>query len=221
MSPLEDCELPRGGPGPEDRSPAAKQALVVLGELLGDRREQLIHDAWTVRGVFGSAKGPWRRAGFTTRILVRAADAEMERVGALHADPLDEAFWLLCEQGRYLNHDVVEERAVRTLFRNMDQLRPSQQRAVHRLLQRRTANLAHTAGSPASNLLLLAILSGGMSAAEGSESLRTAIAARFPAGLPYVPRDEVDGLLLPQEARQRLDERALALDLSFRARLLH
>ncbi|WP_373049555.1 hypothetical protein [Vulgatibacter sp.] len=221
MLPLEEYELPRGGPGPDDRSPAARQALQVLGELLADRRDQLVHDAWTLRSLFGSARGPWRRAGFATRVLVRAATAEMERMGTLHADPLDEAFWLLSEQQRYLNHDVVDERVVRTLWRERDRLRPSQQRAAVRLLQLRGHNLTHPRGSPASNLLLLAALAGGMSAAEGSESLRTAIAGRFPAGLPFVARDEADCLLLPQEARRRLDERALALDLAYRTGQLH
>ena len=219
MSPLDAYELPRGGPGPEDRSAGASQALRVLDELLADRREQLVHDAWTLRALFSTQGGPWRRAGFATRVLVRAASAEMERMGTLHGDPLDEAFWLLAEQHRYLNHDVVDERVVRTLWKERDRLRPSQQRAAVRLLQVRGNNLAHPQGSPASNLLLLAALAGGMAAAEGSESLRSAIAGRFPAGLPWLPRDEADCLLLPQDERRRLDERALALDLSYRSGL--
>jgi len=191
----------------------------VLEELLADRREQLVHDAWTLRALFSTPGGPWRRAGFATRVLVRAASAEMDRLGTLHGDPLDEAFWLLAEQHLYLNHDVVDERVVRTLWRERDRLRPSQQRAAVRLLQIRGRNLAHPEGSPASNLLLIAALAGGMAAAEGSESLRSAIASRFPAGLPWVPRDEADCLLLRQEDRRRLDERALALDLSYRSGL--
>ena len=221
MSPLEEYELPRGGPGPEARSPAARKALSVLDELLDGRREQLVHDAWTLRSLFCSSRGPWRRSGFATRVLVRAASAEMERMGTLHGDPLDEAFWLLAEQQRFLNHDVVDDRVVRTLFRERDRLRPSQQRAAVRLLQLRGHNLAHAGGSPASNLLLLAALAGGMAAAEGSESLRGAVATRFPSGLPFVPRDEATCLLLPQDARRKLDERALALDLSYRTGLLH
>jgi len=221
MSPLEEYELPRGGPGPDERSPAARQALLVLDELLAERREQLVHDAWTLRSLFCSSRGPWRRSGFATRVLVRAASAEMDRLGTLHGDPLDEAFWLLAEQQRYLNYDVVDDRVVRTLFRERDRLRPSQQRAAVRLLQQRSHNLLHEGGSPASNLLLIAALAGGMAAAEGSESLRCTVATRFPSGLPYVPTDEAGVLLLPLEARRRLDERALALDLSYRTGLLH
>ena len=41
-------------------------------------------------------------------------------MGTLHGDPLDEAFWLLAEQQRFLNHDVVDDRVVRTLERRFD-----------------------------------------------------------------------------------------------------
>src|SRR5690606_34776301 len=190
-------------------------------ELLAGRREQLVHDAWVLRSLFCTQGGPWRRAGFATRVIVRAVSAEMDRLGTLHGDPLDEAFWILAEQRRLLNHEVVDTRVVRTLWRERDRLRPSQHRAALRLLHLRGRNLAHPQGSPASNLLLVAVLAGGIAAAEGSASLRAAIAGRFPAGLPYVPRDEAKSLLLPQEERRRLDERALALDLSWRSGLLH
>lgn len=220
MSPQEAHELPRGGPGPADRSLAARQALRVLDELIADRQAQLLHDAWTLRALFASSEGPWRRAGFAPRVLVRAASAEMDRLGTLHGDPLDEAFWLLADQRRLLNHAVVDERVVRTLWKERLRLRPSQQRAALRLLDLRTRNLAHPQGSPASNLLLLSALAGGMAAAEGTASMRKAIADRFPDGLPYVPRDEVESLLLPQKERQKLDERAQRLDLSWRTGLL-
>lgn len=217
MSPLEDLGLPRGGPSPADRSPIVRRAIGVLEELLAGRREQLLHDAWTLRAVFGSPHGPWRRAGFAPRVLLRAAGAEMDRLGSLHCDPLDEAFWLLAHQKPLLNHAVVDARVVGVLFRDRDRLRPSQQRAALRLLQARSANLAHPQGSPVSNLLLLAVLAGGMAAAEGSSALRTTVENRFPGGLPFVPRDEIQTLLLHLEARRRLDERALALDLAHRA----
>lgn len=197
-----------------------QRAIRVLEELLGDDREQLLHDAWTVRSLFCSPGGPWRRAGFATRVLVRALVAEIDRLGTLHVDPIDEAFWLLAEQHRYLNHDVVDERVVRVLFREHERLRPSQQRSVIRLLRARARSLGHPEGSPATNLLLLAVLAGSLAAGEASESLRNAIQARFPRGPSFAPRDEVEVLLLPHDIRRQLDERALALDLFHRSGLL-
>lgn len=218
MLPLDDCELPRGGPGPEDRSPAVKQSLQVLEELVGEQRLQLLHDVWTVRGLFEPGHGPWRRAGFTTRVLARAVGAEMDRIGSRHQDPVAEAFWLLAEQRRYLNFDVVEERVVRLLFREVHELRPSQQRATHRLLRQRTHNLAHPNGGPASNLLLVATVAGGLLAAADSESMGSLVASRFPNGLPMVPNDELELLTLPMDARRHMNEKALAIDLAYRAR---
>jgi hypothetical protein len=82
----------------------------------------------------------------------------------------------------------------------------------------RTANRGHPAGRPASNLLLLAVLAGGMEAIEGAESFRNAIASRFPDGLPYLPGGEARALLLPDGARLHLDQQALAIDRAARAR---
>lgn len=219
MLPLDDCELPRGGPGPEDRSPAVQQSLQVLEELMGEQRLQLLHDVWTIRGLFEpGGLGPWRRAGFTTRVLVRAVGAEMDRIQSRHQDPVAEAFWLLAEQRRYLNFDVVEERVVRFLFGEIHELRPSQKRAAQRLLLLRTANLAHEKGSPASNLLLIATVAGGLLASAPSESMSSLVASRFPNGLARLPADELDLLTLPMEARRHMNEKALAIDLAFRAR---
>jgi hypothetical protein len=208
---------PTGGPGPERRSPETSRAIAVLEGILRGRREQLLHDAWTVRSLFASTRGPFRRAGYAARVVVPAATAEMDRLGSLHVDPIDEAFWLLAEQGRMLNSAAVDARAVRALCRNLAALRPSQRRAATRLLAARSAGLARPDGSPAANLLLVAVLAGSMVVAESTPSLIAATAARFPNGPPFLPRDVVGALLLPVETRERLDERALALDLAARA----
>lgn len=207
---------PRGGPGPECRSPETKRAVGVLEGILARHREQLLHDAWTIRALFASTKAPFRRAGFATRVLVPAAVAEMERLGSLHVDPVEEAFWILAEQRRMLNTAAVDARATAALYRHLGRLRPSQRRAAVRLLAARSAALAHPQGSTASNLLLVAVLAGSMVAAENTPSFSTALTLRFPDGPPFLPRDEVGLLVLPVEARERLDERALAMDLAAR-----
>jgi hypothetical protein len=201
---------------PQGRSAVASRAVRVLEEILGARRGQLLHDVWVVRSLFATVHGPFRRAGFAARMVVPAAVSEMDRVGALHLDPIDEAFWLLAEQRRMLNAEVVEDRATRALFANLSRLRPSQRRAVRRLLAARTACAAHPEGSPASNLLLLAVLAGGLAAAEGTPSYLAAVSARFPGGPPARQLDEVSALVLAPEERARLDERAHLLDLSAR-----
>lgn len=195
-----------------------QQSLQVLEELMGEQRLQLLHDVWTVRGLFEPGNGPWRRAGFTTRVLARAAGAEMDRIQSRHQDPVAEAFWLLAEQRRYLNFDVVEERVVRLLFAEIHELRPSQKRAAQRLLLLRTENLAHPLGNPASNLLLVATVAGGLLAAAHSESMGSLIASRFPNGLAVLPQDELALLSLPMDARRHMNEKALAIDLASRAR---
>lgn len=210
-------EPPKGGPGPERRSPETSRALGVVEGILRGRREQLLHDVWTIRALFASAQGPFRRAGFAGRVVVAAAVAEMDRLGSLHVDPLDEAFWILAEQRRMLNAAAVDARATHALYRNLAKLRPSQRRAAVRLLAARSAALAHPDGSAASNLLLVAALAGALLVAESTPSFQAATAARFPSGPPFLPRDVVTALLLPLEARERLDERALALDLAARA----
>ncbi|HWV39205.1 MAG TPA: hypothetical protein VN033_12115 [Vulgatibacter sp.] len=188
----------------------------MLEELLDGQRDQLLHDAWSVRAIFGSTSGPWRRAGFATRVLARAAGAELARLPAIRSDPLDEAHWILAEQSRLLNHVAVEERSVRALFGELGQLRPSQQAAVRRLLRFRSAHRLHPQGGPASNLLLIAILAAGLAAARDTESMR-AVFARLPADVREVlPSERASILILDAEVRERLDERSLALDLAFR-----
>lgn len=190
--------------------------LRVLADLLEGRREQLLHDAWTLRAVFGSASGPWRRAGFATRVLARAAGAEFARLPVVRVDPLDEAFWLLTEQATLLNHGLVEERSVRALFAELGQLRPSQQAAARRLLRLRGEHRLHPAARPGSSLLLIAILAGGLAVARETESMR-AVHARLPSNTREPLPSETAGLLvLDTGIRERLDERALALDLAFR-----
>lgn len=199
-------ELPRG----------LRTPLGVLEELLDGRRDQLLHDAWTIRAIFGSTSGPWRRAGFATRVLARASGAELARLPAIRPDPLDEAHWLLAEQAKLLNHVVVEERSVRALFGELGQLRPSQQAAVRRLLRLRGAHRLHPFCSPASNLLLIAIVAGGLAVARETESMR-AVLARLPADVQEAPPSErASILILDAGVRDRLDERALALDLAYR-----
>lgn len=198
--------------------PEARQSLDVLEALLAGRREQLLHDVWTLHFVFASPEGPWRRAGFASRVLVRAATAEMDRVGGIFADPLEAAFWVLTAQRRLLNHDVVDERTARALFAASSLLRPSQQRAARSLLRLRTESLAHPRGTPGSNLLLLAVTAGGLSWIQELDSFRTALRVRF-EDEPPLRRSEALGLLrLEAEERLRLDERALAFDLAHRLR---
>jgi len=196
----------------------ARRSLGVLRELLAGRREQLVHDAWTLHLVFASPEGPWRRAGFASRVLVRAAIAEMDRVGGLHADPLEAAFWVLNAQRILLNHDVVDERITRAVFHSCHLLRPSQQRAARRLLQARADNLGHPRGSPGSNLLLLAATAGGLSWIQELDSFQTALALRFEGRPPMLANPELALLRLDPEERLRLDEHALALDLAHRLR---
>lgn len=196
----------------------AARSLDVLGQLLSGRREQLVHDAWTLHLVFASPEGPWRRAGFASRVLVRAAIAEMDRVAGLYSDPLEAAFWVLNAQRILLNHDVVDERITRTLFRSSHLLRPSQQRAARRLLQARADNLGHPRGSPGSNLLLLAATAGGLSWIQELDSFQTALALRFEGRPPYLATEKLALLRLDPEERLRLDEHALALDLAHRLR---
>ena len=203
-----------GGPAAGQRSETAARAVRVLAAVMEGRREQLVHDAWTLRSLFSGTVGPFRRAGFAPQVAVRALAAEMDRLGSLHGDPIDEAFWLLAEQGARLNASVVDARAVSSLFSARGVLRPSQRQAALRLLEARTRCLAHPEGSHASNLLLVAVLAGGVAAAASGEALRRAADARFPGGLPFHPADEVSELLLAPEVRQRLDERALRLDMS-------
>lgn len=194
------------------RTEAAHRAVRVLGGILAGRREQLVHDCWTLRSLFASTTGSFRRAGFTAAVLVRAAAAEMDRVGTLHGDPLDEAFWLLSEQSHLLNWKTVDARATATLWGAPGMLRRSQRQAALRLVEARARCLAHPDGGPASNLLLLAVLAGGLHAVASARSYHSVADARFPDGLPFTLQDEVSELLLAQELRQRLDERALALD---------
>jgi len=203
--------LPTGGPAPHDRSPRARAAVARLAELLAGRRDQLVHDLWTVRAIF-SSPGHLRRAGFHPTVLARALAAELERVGTQHEDPLDEAFWLLAEQPERLNHRVVDARAATALWRAQRNLKPSQQRACTRLFGVRSAVVGDRAASPATNLLLLAILAGSLQAHAASPRVLAVIEAFLPEGLPYHPRDELLELLLAQETRLRLDERASALD---------
>lgn len=203
--------LPLGGPAPDDRTPRARAAVARLGELLAGRREQLVHDLWNVRAIF-STPGHLRRAGFHPSVLARALAAELQRVGTQHEDPLDEAFWLLAEQPERLNWRVVDARAAAALWRAQRQLLPSQQRACTRLFGLRSAVVGDRAQSPATNALLLGILAGSLSAHAGSPRLRAVIEAYLPDGAPFHARDEVEELLLPLEVKQRLDERADALD---------
>ncbi len=205
---------PRAGPGPEFRSPEARKAIGVLEGILRGRREQLLHDVWTIRSLFASAQAPFRRAGFATRVVVPAALAEMERLGSLHVDPIDEAFWILAEQRRLLNDAAVDARATAALYKHLRKLRPSQRRAAIRILAARSAALAHPDGGAASNLLLVAALAGAMVPAEATPSYTAGASIRFPDGPPFLPRDELALLVLPVETRERLDERALALDLA-------
>jgi hypothetical protein len=196
----------------------AERSLAVLESLLSGRREQLVHDVWTLHFVFASSEGPWRRAGFASRVLVRAAVAEMDRLGGLCADPLEAAFWVLNAQRRLLNHDVVDERVTRAVFSSLHYLRPSQQRAARRLLRARTENLAHPEGSAGSNLLLLAAAAGGLSWIQELDSFRTALELRFEGDPPLRAIDRLQILRLEPEERLRLDERALAFDLAHRLR---
>ena len=212
MSRLENSAL-TDGPATE-----ARKSLEVLGSLLAGRREQLLHDVWTLHFVFASADGPWRRAGFASRVLVRAAIAEMDRVGGIHADPIEAAFWVLNAQRRLLNHDVVDERTTRTLFAASDLLRPSQQRAARRLLLCRTENRQHPEGSAGSNLLLLSVVAGGLAWVQELNSFQTALALRFDGEPELREADGLDLLRLKAEDRLRLDERALAFDLAHRLR---
>lgn len=196
----------------------ARQSLVVLRSLLGDHRAQLLHDIWTLHFVFAASDGPWRRAGFASRVLVRAAVAEMDRIGGIFADPLEAAFWILNAQRRLLNHDVVDERTARALFAHLELLRPSQQRAARSLLRCRSENLVHPEGTVGSNLLLISVVAGGLSWIQDLDSFRTALELRF-GGNPPLRRAEGLGLLrLDTEERLRLDERALAFDLAHRLR---
>lgn len=196
------------------RGPASPQD--VLEQLLEGRRDQLLHDAWTVRAIFGSASGPWRRAGFATRVLARAAGAELARLPAIRSDPLDEAYWIVLEQRALLNHVAVEERSVRALFAELGQLRPSQQAAARRLLRLRGDHRIHPFGGPASNLLLLAIVAGGLAVARDTESMRAVHAGLPPDVREALPSERAGVLILEPGARERLDERALALDLAYR-----
>lgn len=201
--------------GPEAE---ARKSLDVLESIFGGRREQILHDAWTLHFVFASPEGPWRRAGFASRVLVRAAVAEMERIGGLFADPLEAAFWVLNAQRRLLNHDVVDERSARTLFAYTELLRPSQQRAARSLLRCRTLNRLHPKGSAGSNLLLLSAVAGGLAWIRDLDSYQSALELRF-EGEPELRASEEAGLLrLEADARLRLDERALAFDLAHRLR---
>lgn len=217
MFPPDDSLQPVPGWPQAVAAPSGPPApLRVLADLLEGRREQLLHDAWTLRAIFGSTSGPWRRAGFATRVLARAAGAEFARVAVLRTDPLDEAFRLLAEQHKLLNHVLVEERSVRALFAELVQLRPSQQAAARRLLRLRGEHRLHPAGGPASNLLLIAIVAGGLAAARETESMR-AVQARLPEDArEALPEEEAALLVLADGARERLDERALAMDLAFR-----
>ncbi len=203
--------LPNGGPAPDERSPRARAAVARVGELLAGRREQLVHDLWTVRSLF-AMPGHLRRAGFHPSVLARALAAELQRVGAQHEDPLDEAFWLLAEQPERLNWRVVDARAAAALWCAQRRLLPSQQRACTRLFGLRSAVVGDRTQSPSTNALLLAILSGSLSAHAGSPRLRAVIEAYLPDGPTFQLRDEVLELLLPLEVKQRLDERADALD---------
>ncbi|HEY0839461.1 MAG TPA: hypothetical protein VGD74_04695 [Vulgatibacter sp.] len=217
MFPPDDPLQPAPG-WPQAIASSARQPapLLVLADLLEGRREQLLHDAWTLRAIFGSTSGPWRRAGFATRVLARAAGAELARLPVVRTDPLDEAFWLLAEQHDLLNHGLVEERSVRALFGELGQLRPSQQAAARRLLRLRGELRLHPAGGPASNLVLISIVAGGLAAARETESMR-AVHARLPADArDAAPAEEAGLLVLENGVRERLDERALALDLAFR-----
>lgn len=191
------------------------RAIALLVELLGTRREELLHDAWTLRSLFSSKSGPFRRAGFAASVVVRACAQEMDRIGTLHTDPLNEAFFLICEAAErktMLNHEVVDTRCVRVLCANLDELKASQRRAVVRLLALRTRNFLSERGGPATNLFLLGVLAGGIAACGAGRALDAHMQARFPQGLPFLIEDEVRELLLPKESRDRLDERALALD---------
>lgn len=203
--------LPIGGPAPDERSPRARAAIERVRELLSGRREQLVHDLWTVRAVFASP-GHLRRAGFHPSVLARALAAELQRVGTQHEDPLDEAFWLLTEQPERLNWRVVDARASAALWRARGRLLPSQQRACTRLFGLRSAVVGDRAQSPSTNALLLAILAGSLQAHAGSPRLRAVLDAYLPEGPQFHARDEVEQLLLPLEVKQRLDERADALD---------
>lgn len=205
----------RAGTGPGQE---ASRLLGVLEQLFGGRREQLLHDVWTLRSVFSSPQGPWRRAGFASRVLVRAATAEMKRFGALCSDPLEAAFWILTEQRLLLNHDVVDERMTRALFACSEQLRPSQHRAARRILRSRSENLQHDDGGPGSNLLLLACTAGGLSWIQDLDSYCAAIDVHFHGDPPLRTSGLAGALLLEAEDRTRLDERALAIDLAHRIR---
>ncbi len=216
--------LPSNRPPSKDADPPSLphpadslRALAVLEVHLAGRRERILHDVWTLRAVFGSREGPWRRAGFANRVLVRAASAELDRAGFLPDDPLHEAFCLLLEQRKVLNHCVVDERAVRVLFAALGTLRPSQQSAARRLLQVRAENQAHPDGGPATNLLLLGVTAGGLDLARGTESMRSALQVRFPEGAPEGRSAGcASSLVLDSDDRGRLDEHAQALDLSYR-----
>lgn len=195
--------LPTGCMSPLDppRSEAALQ-LGALEVLLRGRRERLLHDAWTVRAIFASPEGPWRRAGFAKRVLNRALALPSER----SADPLVDAFRLLEDHHRLLNHARVDERSVRLLFAEHWQLSPSQQRAVGRLLRARSEAHGLAAGKPSSNLLLLAITAAGLELPQETVALPTA------RGEPGGKRELWRLLHLPDEARERLDRLAISID---------
>jgi len=217
MFPPDESRQPAEGPAWAGSLPRGlRTPQGVLEELLDGRQDQLLHDAWTIRAIFGSTSGPWRRAGFATRVLARACGAELSRLPAIRSDPLDEAHWILAEQAKLLNHVAVEERSVRALFGELGQLRPSQQAAVRRLLRLRGTHRLHPHGSPASNLLLIAIVAGGLAVARETESMR-AVLARLPADVREAqPSERASVLILDAGVRDRLDERALALDLAYR-----
>jgi hypothetical protein len=196
----------------------AIEALEVIAELLQDRREQLLHDVWNLRSLFASSDGPWRRAGFASRTLVRAAVAEMDRREGVGADPVEAAFWILSAQRLLLNHDVVDERLTRTLFDAAEQLRPSQRQAAFRVLAARSANLQHPRGGPASNLLLITAVAGGLEWVSELTSYQAAAQLRFPGEAPQRRSAEAGVLLLDTERRHLLDERAHAIDLAHRLR---
>lgn len=212
MSRLENS-APTGDPAVE-----AQKSLDVLEAQLAGRREQLLHDVWTLHFVFASSDGPWRRAGFASRVLVRAAIAEMDRVEALAADPLEAAFWVLNAQRRLLNHDVVDERTARALFAHTELLRPSQQRAARSLLRCRTENRLHPQGTAGSNLLLLSVVAGGLAWIQELDSFHTALELRFEGEPELHAVEGLELLRLEPEERLRLDERALAFDLAHRLR---
>lgn len=186
--------------------------------MLGDRREQLLHDIWALHLLFASSEGPWRRAGFASRTLVRAAVAEMDRRDGVGADPVEASFWLLGAQRRLLNHDVVDERLARALFGAAEQLRPSQRQAASRILWARGTSLQHPRGGPDTNLLLITAVAGGLQWARGLASYQAAAQLRYPDGAPERLAPEARVLLLDSEKRLLLDERAQAIDLAHRLR---